>query len=565
MELPLSAFVVDVGALTTRVGYAGDDSPWFMLPSYVGVPSSSASSSADTSEFRFPLSFSEKRTDLAVSPCLYPSFSSSALPSYTLHEDVFEHIVRASISRCLPPSSSSSSSSSSSLTADAALGAAGVACREDVETLSDYPVLFSEPNLHCRALREKLACIAFEKLDVPALYIAPRALLSCFAVGRSGGLVVDIGAASLSIAPVVDGFCLHREAGEWPVAGDFLDQVFSCVLARHNLPILPLFATLKPIQTPAGLSLSSLDSQPTSSALRGGSSSASAASWVAARRALYDWTDVDPSFLRLSQAAALRNMRESFCQVFLGDDRGAGAETAEDGGGFPGASGIAEKAQKRCASRPLLLPPADAGRRAQQMPSLQNVKQDAAFTPSRWLAMLPGPAGGRGLHAGTAALLGGAPHILELPDGTRLVGEELANTIPEVLFHPRTILQPLEAESWMDPAAKAFRGLTEELHDVASRVDAEARKEIFNGIVLAGGGAATPGLYERLSRELSREASITMGMKWRLLAAPTLFERRVSTWIGGSVLASMSAFQSLWCSREEYDEHGPSIVERKCY
>ncbi|KEP66485.1 UNVERIFIED_CONTAM: actin like protein ALP2a [Hammondia hammondi] len=562
MELPLPAFVVDVGTLTTRVGYAGDDSPWLMLPSYVGVPSKSASSSADTSAFRFPLSFSEKRNDLAASPCLYPSFSSSALPSYTLHEDVFEHIVRASISRCLPPSPSSNSSSP---TSHAAPGAADVDCHEGVETLSDYPVLFSEPNLHCRALREKVAGIAFEKLDVPALYIAPRALLSCFAVGRSGGLVVDIGAASLSIAPVVDGFCLHREAGEWPVAGDFLDQVFSCVLARHNLPILPLFATLKPVQTPAGLSLSSLDSQATSSALRGGPSPASSASWAAARRALYDWTDVDPSFLRLSQAAALRHMRESFCHLFAGDDRGTGGDTGEDGGGFPGGSGVAEKAQKKCASRPLLLPPAETGKRAQHAQSLQSVKHNPAFIPSRWLAMLPGPAGVRGLHAGTAALLGGTPHVLELPDGTRLVGEELASTIPEVLFHPRTLLHPLEAEAWMDPAAKAFRGLTEEMHDVASRVDAEARKEIFNGIVLAGGCAATPGLYERLSRELSREASITMGMKWRLLAAPTLFERRVSTWLGGSMLASMSAFQSLWCSREEYDEHGPSIVERKCY
>jgi len=37
------------------------------------------------------------------------------------------------------------------------------------------------------------------------------------------------------------------------------------------------------------------------------------------------------------------------------------------------------------------------------------------------------------------------------------------------------------------------------------------------------------------------------------------------TWIGGSILASLSTFQQMWISKGEYDESGPSIVHRKVF
>ncbi|CAF3735168.1 unnamed protein product [Rotaria sp. Silwood1] len=42
-------------------------------------------------------------------------------------------------------------------------------------------------------------------------------------------------------------------------------------------------------------------------------------------------------------------------------------------------------------------------------------------------------------------------------------------------------------------------------------------------------------------------------------------ERKYSVWIGGSILASLSTFQQMWISKQEYDESGPSIVHRKCF
>merc|ERR1712008_387483 len=34
---------------------------------------------------------------------------------------------------------------------------------------------------------------------------------------------------------------------------------------------------------------------------------------------------------------------------------------------------------------------------------------------------------------------------------------------------------------------------------------------------------------------------------------------------GGTTLASLSTFQQMWISKQEYDESGPSIVHRKCF
>ena len=39
-------------------------------------------------------------------------------------------------------------------------------------------------------------------------------------------------------------------------------------------------------------------------------------------------------------------------------------------------------------------------------------------------------------------------------------------------------------------------------------------------------------------------------------------ERALSCWIGGSILASLATFKSMWVLRSEYDEHGASVFSR---
>jgi actin len=69
-----------------------------------------------------------------------------------------------------------------------------------------------------------------------------------------------------------------------------------------------------------------------------------------------------------------------------------------------------------------------------------------------------------------------------------------------------------------------------------------------------------PGLADRMQREMTALAASSVKIK--VVAPP---ERKYSVWIGGSILSSLSTFQQMWISKQEYDESGPSIVHRKCF
>merc|ERR1712037_895766 len=58
-----------------------------------------------------------------------------------------------------------------------------------------------------------------------------------------------------------------------------------------------------------------------------------------------------------------------------------------------------------------------------------------------------------------------------------------------------------------------------------------------------------PGIADRMQKEITALAPNTMKIK--IIAPP---ERKYSVWIGGSILASLSTFQSMWISKEECDE-----------
>merc|ERR1712211_79250 len=61
-----------------------------------------------------------------------------------------------------------------------------------------------------------------------------------------------------------------------------------------------------------------------------------------------------------------------------------------------------------------------------------------------------------------------------------------------------------------------------------------------------------PGIADRMQKEITALAPSTMKIK--IIAPP---ERKYSVWIGGSILASLSTFQQMWISKQEYDESGP--------
>lgn len=137
----------------------------------------------------------------------------------------------------------------------------------------------------------------------------------------------------------------------------------------------------------------------------------------------------------------------------------------------------------------------------------------------------------------------------EMPDGRVItIGSERFRT-PEVLFKPSLI-------------GREFGGIHEQIHQAIAKSDADVRSDLYQNIVLCGGSTLFAGLPERLTKELQKIAPQAISSKVKVTAVP---ERKNSTWIGGSILSSISTFSSMWITKEEYQEAGPSIVHRKCF
>uniref|UniRef100_A0A2I3S0I0 Actin alpha 1, skeletal muscle n=7 Tax=Boreoeutheria TaxID=1437010 RepID=A0A2I3S0I0_PANTR len=92
------------------------------------------------------------------------------------------------------------------------------------------------------------------------------------------------------------------------------------------------------------------------------------------------------------------------------------------------------------------------------------------------------------------------------------------------------------------------------------KCDIDIRKDLYANNVMSGGTTMYPGIADRMQKEITALAPSTMKIK--IIAPP---ERKYSVWIGGSILASLSTFQQMWITKQEYDEAGPSIVHRKCF
>merc|ERR1711937_115979 len=138
-------------------------------------------------------------------------------------------------------------------------------------------------------------------------------------------------------------------------------------------------------------------------------------------------------------------------------------------------------------------------------------------------------------------------HPFRLPDGTLIALGAERFRAPEILFHPNAVGQE-------------YPGIHELLASSINRADLDLRMALFSQIVLSGGSTMFQGFGDRLLNEVRKLAP--KDIKIRISAPP---ERKFSTWIGGSVLASLATFKKMWVSKEEYDEYSKEILHRKTF
>ena len=136
-----------------------------------------------------------------------------------------------------------------------------------------------------------------------------------------------------------------------------------------------------------------------------------------------------------------------------------------------------------------------------------------------------------------------------MPDEDYYFSEEKKND--RILGAPTT---PTSALSCGD----RFDGLSSVLLESVRLSDTALHQELLGNIVLGGGNSLITGFDDRLQKEVA--SRVPGSVVVRTMSFPC---RKYSTWLGGSVLGTVSTLPCLWTSKAEYEEEGANIVHTK--
>ncbi|OIW10042.1 hypothetical protein TanjilG_32782 [Lupinus angustifolius] len=209
----VSAIVIDLGSHTCKAGYAGEDAPKAVFPSVVGaidqmdihghgdaaenmgaaveIQNNAKSLDSEKTKGKCKLyvgsqSLGYRRDHMEV---LSP-LKNGVVVDWNIVDNIWDHALR----ECL------------------------------LVDPKERPMLLAEPCSNTQEQRERTAELMFEKYQVPALFLARNAVLTSFASGRATSLVIDCGGGSTTVAPVLDGYVLHKGVTTSPIGGDFLTE-----------------------------------------------------------------------------------------------------------------------------------------------------------------------------------------------------------------------------------------------------------------------------------------------------------------------------------------------------
>lgn len=199
-------------------------------------------------------------------------------------------------------------------------------------------------------------------------------------------------------------------------------------------------------------------------------------------------------------------------------------------------------------------PPTDSFRRLEEERVLTAFKESVVQAwggPSR---LENGPSQGATTNADYVRSL--PPKPFEMPDGWNQVFGIERFKVAEGLFD--------SAAAYTDashPAPSGEQTIVSAAKNAINACDVDTRPHLMNNIILTGAGSLIAGLPERIQSDLQ---ALFPNPKIRVIANSNSVERKYGGWIGGSVLGSLGTFHQMWISRQEYEEFGAAIIEKRC-
>ena len=110
------------------------------------------------------------------------------------------------------------------------------------------------------------------------------------------------------------------------------------------------------------------------------------------------------------------------------------------------------------------------------------------------------------------------------------------------------------------PVSNDIKSLWALITESSNNCPLDTRKDVCQNIVFYGESSLVRGIGDFANRVIKEHFPVEC--KPRCVFPP---ERRCSSWIGGSIWASLSSSQRLWITKKEYDEIGPYAMSKRCY
>ncbi|KAI1366260.1 chromatin remodeling and histone acetyltransferase complexes subunit putative [Xylaria arbuscula] len=237
----VSALVLDAGYCHTCAGFAGEDVPKSVLPSFYGaLKTSNPDSTTTTYRNIFGDECLYPRADFEVKN--YMSRTESVVEDWDAATKMWEHMLinRLQPDRASPPIIRTSAK-------DGAADGEGDVAMEDVEQqekpLAENPVLMTEAPWNSGKAREKAIEIAMENWGCPAFWMSKTPVCAAFAAGKASALVIDVGGANTSVTAIHDGMILKRSVQKSQIGGLWLSQQIRTVWDNNDpkINVVPYF------------------------------------------------------------------------------------------------------------------------------------------------------------------------------------------------------------------------------------------------------------------------------------------------------------------------------------
>ncbi|KAI0881458.1 Actin/actin-like protein [Annulohypoxylon maeteangense] len=215
----VSALVLDAGYCHTRAGFAGEDVPKSVIPSFYGSFKSGEGDGATSHEV-FGDEYLVPRAGFEVKN--YMSRTESIVEDWDTATKMWEHVLikRLQGEKATPPSKNGLNDPFEDGEGDIAMEDA----EEQEKPLAENPLLMTEAPWNVGKSREKAIEIAMENWGCPAFWLSRTPVCAAFAAGKASALVLDVGGANTSVTAVHDGMILKRSIQKSPIGGMWLSQ-----------------------------------------------------------------------------------------------------------------------------------------------------------------------------------------------------------------------------------------------------------------------------------------------------------------------------------------------------